>query len=91
MKRFLLSLSHLLLKAAFDEALRRALPAIYLRLDTEIPLLLSNRAPVSRIESLIASAITDALGQRAAPAQIDAVASLYDPRRAAFTISRLAR
>lgn len=91
MKHFLLKLSHLLLKAALDESLRRALPDIYLRLDTEIPLLLSNRAPVSRVEGVIASAITDALGHRATSAQIDTIAALYDPRKAAFTISRLTR
>lgn len=83
MKSLLLRLSKLLLKLAMDEALRRGLPAIYQRLDAELPLLLSNQAPPSRVKGLVASAVSDAVGHRAGMAEIETVITLYDPIRAA--------
>lgn len=83
MKPLLLRLSRVLLHLALDESLKRALPMIYKRLDREIPLLLSNQAPPAAVKGLIASAVTDAVGHRASPPEIETVISLYDPIRAA--------
>lgn len=83
MKPLLLRLSRFLLQLALDESLKRALPAIYKRLDLELPLMLSNQAPPSRVKGLIASAVADAVGHRATLPEIETVISLYDPIRAA--------
>lgn len=83
MHTFLLRLSHRLVFLAMDAALRRSLPLIFRRLDAEIPLLLSHKAPPVRVEGTIASAIADALGKRATSEQVQAVVALYDPISAA--------
>lgn len=92
MKTLLLALSRVLLQAALDAALRRALPRVFQRLDSEIPLLLTHLAPPSKVRGTIASAIGDALGRRATPPEIDAVIALYDPiKGAANRLSQLRR
>lgn len=84
MKPFLIRLAKALLKLALDEGLRRALPLVYKQLDAEVPLLLSNNAPASRIKSAVATSIFAATGTRANSTQIDAVLGLYDPVQAAL-------
>jgi len=84
MKAFLIRLSKVLLRLALDEGLRRSLPEVYKRLDSEVPVLLLNKAPVSSIQGSIASAISDATGHRASATQIEAVIGLYDPVKAAL-------
>lgn len=71
-----------------DAALRRSLPLIFGRLDAELPLLLSHKAPPARVEGTVASAIADALGKRATLDQVQAVVALYDPIRAAANTFR---
>jgi len=83
MKPLLLRLSRLLLQLALDQAFKRALPGIFQRLDLELPLLLSNQAPPSRVKGLVASAVSDAVGHRATLPEIEAVIAMYDPIRAA--------
>ncbi len=89
MHSFFLLLSQRLLVFAMDAALRRALPRVFGRLDTELPMLLSNRVPPAVVKGTIASAISDVLGKRATSSQVQAVASLYDPiRNAAALLKR---
>jgi hypothetical protein len=84
MKSFLIDLAKVLLRAALTETVRRGLPEIYKRLDAEVPLLLTNNAPPSRVAGTVASAIADVSGKRATPNQVAAVLGLYDPVRAAM-------
>lgn len=86
MRSFLLLLSQRLLVLAMDAALRRALPRVFRRLDTELPSLLTNRVPPAYVQGTIASAISDALGVKASPDQVAAVVALYDPIRNAATL-----
>lgn len=83
MKSFLIALAQVMTRAALTETVRRALPEIYRRLDAEVPLLLVNNAPSSKIAGVIASAIGDSTGKRASISQVRAIISLYDPVRAA--------
>lgn len=84
MKPFLIRLSKALLKLALDEGLRRSLPLVYKQLDAEVPLLLNNSAPATRIKSAVATSIFAATGSRATSTQIEAVLGLYDPLQAAL-------
>lgn len=84
MKPLLIRLAKALFKLALDEGLRRALPLVYKRLDAELPVLLSHNVPAPQVKGAIASAIADAVGHRATPAQVEAVIGLYDPVKAAL-------
>lgn len=84
MKPVLIRIAKALLKAALDEGLRRALPTVYKQLDAEVPLLLYNNAPPASVQGAVASAISNATGNRASSAQIEAVIGLYDPVKAAL-------
>jgi hypothetical protein len=84
MKFLLIELAKLLLKAAMDKALRKALPKVYAQLDSDLPQVLSmNPAPIV-VESVVAQSIAQATGDRATAEQIDAVIGLYDPVKAAL-------
>lgn len=84
MKALLIHLAKMLLKAALDAAVRKALPKIYERLDADLPQVLSmNPAPIV-VESVVAQSITAATKKRATEAQIEAVLGLYDPIKAAL-------
>jgi hypothetical protein len=84
MKFLLIELAKLLLKAAMDKALRKALPKVYARLDSDLPQVLSmNPAPIV-VESVVAQSIAQATGDRATVDQIQAVIGLYDPIQAAL-------
>ena len=83
MKFLLIELAKLLLKAAMDKALRKALPKVYAQLDSDLPQVLSmNPAPIV-VESVVAQSIAQATGDRATVDQIQAVIGLYDPIKAA--------
>jgi hypothetical protein len=84
MKFLLIELAKLLLKAAMDKALRKALPKVYAQLDSDLPQVLSmNPAPIV-VESVVAQSIAQATGDRATVDQIQAVIGLYDPIKAAL-------
>ena len=84
MKALLIRVAKVLLKLAMDQALRKALPKIYERLDADLPQVLSvNPAPIV-VESVVAQAIASATKHRATDAQIQAVVGLYDPIQAAI-------
>lgn len=79
-----LELGRVMLKLAVDRALRKELPAIFARLDMELPFLLINKARPLDVESVVTDAIGEKLGRVATPTQISAVLGLYDPMKAAI-------
>jgi hypothetical protein len=79
-----LELGRTLLKLATDRALRKKLPAIYARLDLELPLLLINKTQPLQVQAALTEAIEEKLGHIATATQVAAVLSLYDPVKAAL-------
>lgn len=79
-----LEIGRALLKLAVDRALRKELPAIFARLDMELPFLLINKARPLDVESVVTDAIGEKLGRVPTPIQINAVLGLYDPVKAAI-------
>jgi hypothetical protein len=79
-----LELSRTLLKLAMDRALRRELPAIFKRLDLELPYMLSDKASPLQVQAAVTDAIEEKIGHIATPTQVGAVLGLYDPIRAAI-------
>ena len=78
-----LELGRTLLKLAVDRALRKELPAIFARLDMELPPMLSHARPIE-VQAVVTDAIEEKLGRVATPTQISAVLGLYDPVKAAI-------
>jgi hypothetical protein len=79
-----LQLARILLKLAVDRALRKELPAIYARLDLELPFLLINKAQPLAVQAIVTDAIEEKLGHTATATQVSAVLGLYDPIKAAL-------
>ena len=79
-----LALGRTLLKLAADRALRKELPAIFARLDLELPFLLINKAQPLTVQAIVTDAIEEKLGRTATATQVSAVLGLYDPVKAAL-------
>jgi hypothetical protein len=79
-----LEISRALLKLAVDRALRRELPAIFAKLDMELPFLLVNHAKPLAVQAVITDVIEEKIGRTATATQVSAVLSLYDPVKAAI-------
>ena len=79
-----LELGRTLLKLAVDRALRKELPAIFAKLDLELPFLLINHAQPLAVQAVVTDAIEAKLGRVATPTQISTVLGLYDPIKAAL-------
>ena len=79
-----LELGRALLKLAVDRALRKELPAIFARLDLELPFLLINHARPLEVQAVVTDAIEEKIGHTATATQISAVLGLYDPIKAAL-------
>ena len=79
-----LELGRTLLKLAVDRALRKELPAIFAKLDLELPFLLINHAQPLAVQAVVTEAIEAKLGRVATPTQISTVLGLYDPIKAAL-------
>ena len=79
-----LELGRTLLKLAVDRALRKELPAIFARLDMELPFLLINHSKPVEIQAVVTDAIEEKLGRPATATQVSAILSLYDPVKAAI-------
>jgi len=79
-----LELGRALLKLAADRALRKELPAIFARLDLELPFLLINKAQPLAVQAIVTDAIEEKLGHTATATQVSAVLGLYDPIKAAL-------
>ena len=79
-----LELGRTLLKLAVDRALRRELPAIFAKLDMELPFLLVNHAKPLEVQAVVTDAIEEKLGGIATATQVSAVLGLYNPVKAAI-------
>ena len=79
-----LELGRTLLKLAVDRALRKQLPAIFARLDMELPFLLINHAQPLAVQAVVTDAIEEKLGHKATATQVSTVLGLYDPIKAAL-------
>jgi len=62
-----------------DQMLRDNLPAVYGKIDQDVPKLIEHGAPPEVIGRAISAAISDATGKPALKTQIDAVIGLYNP------------
>ncbi len=79
-----LEISRALLKLAVDRALRKELPAIFARLDVELPFMLINHAKPLEVQAVVTDAIEEKIGGIATATQVSAILSLYDPVKAAI-------
>ena len=79
-----LEISRALLKLAVDRALRKELPAIFAKLDLELPFLLINHAKPLEVQAVVTDVIEEKIGGIATATQISAVLGLYDPVKAAI-------
>ena len=78
-----LELGRTLLKLAVDRALRRELPAIFAKLDIELPSMLDHAKPLE-VQAVVTEVIEEKIGGIATATQVSAVLSLYDPVKAAI-------
>ena len=79
-----LEIGRALLKLAVDRALRKELPAIFAKLDIELPFMLINHAKPLEVQAVVTDVIEEKLGGIATATQISAVLGLYDPVKAAI-------
>ena len=79
-----LELGRTLLKLAVDRALRRELPAIFAKLDIELPSMLVNHAKPLAVQAVVTDVIEKKLGRTATATQVSTILGLYDPVKAAI-------
>jgi hypothetical protein len=79
-----LELGRVALRLAVDRVLRRELPAIFAKLDVEVPFLLINHAKPLEIKAVVTDVIEEKIGQKATATQVSAILGLYDPVKAAI-------
>ena len=79
-----LELGRTLLKLAVDRALRRELPAIFAKLDMELPSMLVNHAKPLEVQAVVTDVIEKKLGRTATATQVSTILGLYDPVKAAI-------
>ena len=79
-----LELGRVMLKLAVDRALRKELPAIFARLDMELPFMLINHAKPIEVQAVVTDVIEEKMGRTATATQISAILGLYDPVKAAL-------
>lgn len=79
-----LELGRVLLRLAVDRALRKELPAIFAKLDIELPPMLMNHAKPLEVQAVVTDIIEEKIGGFATATQISAVLGLYDPVKAAI-------
>lgn len=84
MKALLIRIAKILIKVAMDQALQKALPAIYKQIDSEMPKLLNEKAPPEIVENYIGRAIVKATNGKINKNMIDLVVLAYDPIKAAI-------
>ena len=78
-----LEIGRALLKLAVDRVLRKELPAIFTKLDMELPFMLVNKATQPEVQAMITDIIEEKIGGKATATQVKAVLGLYDPVKAA--------
>jgi hypothetical protein len=79
-----LEIGRALLKLAVDRALRKELPAIFAKLDIELPFMLINHAKPLEVQAVVTDVIEERIGGIATATQVSAVLGLYDPVKAAI-------
>jgi hypothetical protein len=79
-----LELGRTLLKLAVDRALRRELPAIFAKLDMELPSMLVDHAKPLEVQAVITDVIEEKIGRTATATQVSTILGLYDPVKAAI-------
>ena len=79
-----LELGRTLLKLAVDRALRKKLPAIFAKLDIELPSMLVDHAKPLEVQAVVTDVIEEKIGGIATATQVSAVLGLYDPIKAAL-------
>ena len=79
-----LELGRVMLKLAVDRALRKELPAIFAKLDIELPSMLVNHAKPLELKAVVTDVIEEKIGGLATATQVSAVLGLYDPVKAAI-------
>jgi hypothetical protein len=79
-----LDLGRTLLRLAVDRALRKELPAIFAKLDIELPSMLVDHAKPLEVQAVITDVVEEKLGAIATATQVSAVLGLYDPVKAAL-------
>ena len=85
------ALARHLLRLAIGPHLRRALPLVYSRLDSELPYWFRFGVSARQVEGVLAQATSDALGRSPAPYELALVRLLYDPVAAAAALTLLRR
>jgi hypothetical protein len=79
-----LQVARILLRLATDRVLQKELPAIFARLDLELPFLLINKTQPLQVQAAVTEAIEEKIGGIATATQVSAVLSLYNPVKAAI-------
>ena len=79
-----LELGRVALRLAVDRGLRKELPAIFAKLDIEMPFMLINHAKPLEVQAVVTDVIEEKLGRTATATQIQTVLGLYDPVKAAI-------
>ena len=79
-----LELGRIALRLAVDRGLRKELPAIFAKLDLELPYMLMNKAKPLEVQAVVTDVIEEKIGGIATATQVSAVLGLYDPVKAAI-------
>ena len=83
-RTFALELGRTLLRLAVDRALRKELPAIFAKLDIELPPMLADHAKPLEVQAVITDIIEESIKHTATATQVSAILGLYDPVKAAI-------
>lgn len=81
-RTILVTIAQRLLALAIDHGLRRGLPAIYRRLDAELPLWINQPVQPSTVDSVISQTAAQVLRRDPKPYELALVKLRYDPARA---------
>jgi hypothetical protein len=79
-----LQVARILLRLATDRVLQKELPAIFARLDEDLPYMLMNKSKPLQVQAVVTEAIEEKIGGIATATQVAAVLGLYDPVKAAL-------
>jgi hypothetical protein len=79
-----LQVARILLRLVTDRALEKELPAIFARLDEDLPYMLINGSKPLQVQAVVTEVIEEKIGGIATANQVAAVLGLYDPVKAAI-------
>ena len=84
LRTFALELGRVMLRLAVDRVLRKELPAIFAKLDVELPAMLVDGAKPREVQAVVTDVIEQRIGHKATATQVNAILGLYDPIKAAI-------